>query len=149
MQTPPPGGILLRAADAAAKGCCNLTIFSHLPGPPTSPGCSVRMQKLEGLKQARVGGKRAAEEEQEVEAAAATIADPEVQRPVIRLQKKRRVGCLHSDCVHWNALPAPMRLCAAHASFLPVCMGFSEATGAHRMLTRACLPAAARPDLPH
>ena len=65
------------------------------------------MQKLEGLKQARVGGRRAAEEEQEVEAAAAAIADPEVQRPVIQLQKKRRVGaCALAACLHRNALPA-------------------------------------------
>lgn len=70
--------------------------------PPTRPHpcpffplpiCSVRMQKLEALKAARAeGAKRAAEEVDAVAAAAATaITEPEVQRPVIQLPKKRRV----------------------------------------------------------
>ena len=71
------------------------------------------MQKLEGLKQARVGGKRAAEEEQEVEAAAAAIADPEVQRPVIQLQKKRRVG--GSSCISVPASQRPACTCSVPA----------------------------------
>lgn len=51
------------------------------------------MQKLEALKAARAeGAKRAAEEVDAAAAAAATaIAEPEVQRPVIQLPKKRRV----------------------------------------------------------
>lgn len=56
----------------------------------------VRMQKLEAIKEARqgagVGGKHMLDEvDAEAAAAADAIAEPDVQRPVIHLAKKRRV----------------------------------------------------------
>ncbi len=55
---------------------------------------SVRMQKLEALKEARAAGTKRQVEDVDAAAAAAAdaIADPEVERPTIQLAKKRRVG---------------------------------------------------------
>lgn len=52
------------------------------------------MQKLEALKEARAAGAKRQVEEVDAAAAAAAdaIADPEVERPVIQLAKKRRVS---------------------------------------------------------
>lgn len=65
------------------------------PVCPSPRPCSVRMQKLEAFKEARAGGAKRQVEEVDAEAAAAAraIADPEVERPVIQLAKKRRVSC--------------------------------------------------------
>jgi 2-keto-3-deoxy-6-phosphogluconate aldolase len=59
------------------------------------------MQKLEAIKAARqIGGaKRGAEDvDAAAAAAAAALTEPDVERPVIQLAKKRRVGTCPGAC---------------------------------------------------
>lgn len=81
------------------------------PPLPCFRPCSVRMQKLEALKEARAAGAKRQVEEVDAAAAAAAdaIADPEVERPVIQLAKKRRVShrslpdaCLFLSAGGWS-----------------------------------------------